>query len=265
MRLLLVQRVLVEQWKVVDAAAAFGVSERTVYRWLARWRGGDRRLLDRSSAPRRVPRRTPRPVEALIERLRRLRMTSTRIAVELEMAVSTVGAVLRRLGLQRLSRLEPPEPPNRYERRRPGELLHLDIKKLGRFLRPGHRVRGRSAPGVYAGPDAGWESIHIAIDDFSRVAYVEILDDERGTTCAGFLERAIAWFAQRAVRVERVLTDNGAGYVSSSSPMRLGASAMSGKSTARLGWRTWRRPSTTARTTSSATLSFETSTSSCRR
>ena len=139
-------------------------------------------------------------------------MTSTRIAVELEMAVSTVGAVLRRLGLQRLSRLEPPEPPNRYERRRPGELLHLDIKKLGRFLRPGHRVRGRSAPGVYAGPDAGWESIHIAIDDFSRVAYVEILDDERGTTCAGFLERAIAWFAQRAVRVERVLTDNGAGY-----------------------------------------------------
>jgi transposase InsO family protein len=212
MRVLLVRRVVEEHWKIVDVAAAFGISERTVYRWLARWRAGDRQLRDRSSAPKRVPRRTPRAVEALIERLRRLRMTSTRIAAELEMAVSTVGAVLRRLGLNRLSRLEPPEPPNRYERRRAGELIHLDIKKLGRFLRPGHRVRGRGAPGVYAGPDAGWECVHVAIDDYSRVAYVEILDDEKGPTCAGFLERAIAWFHQRSVRVERVMTDNGAGY-----------------------------------------------------
>lgn len=211
-RLLLVRRVFEEHWKIVDVAAAMGISERTVYRWLARWRAGDRELLDRSSAPKRVPRRTPAAVEALIEQLRRLRLTSTRIAAELEMAVSTVGAVLKRLGLNRLSRLEPPEPPNRYERRRPGELIHLDVKKLGRFHRPGHRVRGRAAKGVWAGPPAGWECVHVAIDDYSRVAYVEILNDERGETCAGFLARAIAWFKQRAVRVERVLTDNGSGY-----------------------------------------------------
>lgn len=110
-RVLLVRRVLEERWKVAEAAAAFGISERTVYRWLARWRAGDRRLLDRSSAPKRVPRRTPARLVALIDQLRRLGMTSTRIAAELEMAVSTVGAVLRRLGLHRLSRLEPPEPP----------------------------------------------------------------------------------------------------------------------------------------------------------
>jgi transposase InsO family protein len=160
----------------------------------------------------RVPRRTPARLVALIEQLRRLRMTSTRIAAELKMAVSTVGAVLRRLGLHRLSRLEPPEPPNRYERRRPGELLHLDIKKLGRFHRAGHRVTGRAAPGAHAGRGQGWDRMHVAIDDYSRVAYVEILEDERGETCAAFLTRAIAWFAERGVRVERVLTDNGSGY-----------------------------------------------------
>jgi transposase InsO family protein len=209
MRVLLVQRVLDERWKIADAAAAFAISERTVYRWLARWRTGDRELGDRSSAPKRVPRRTPAAVEALIEQLRRLRMTSTRIAAELRMAVSTVGAVLERLGLNRLSRLEPPEPPNRYERRRPGELVHLDIKKLGRFNTPGHRVTGR---GHGRNHRAGWEFCHVAIDDYSRVAYVEILDDERAQTCIVFLERAVAWFAERAVRVERVLSDNGSGY-----------------------------------------------------
>ncbi len=212
-RRLLVARVLEQQWKVADAAAAFGISERTAYRWLARWRGGDVRLFDRSSAPKRVPRRTPRAVEALIERLRRLRLTSTRIAAELHMAVSTVGAVLRRLGLHRLSRLEPPEPPNRYERRRPGELVHLDIKKLGRFDRPGHRVTGRAVPGAHTGAGRhGWDYVHVAVDDYSRVAYVEILDDERASTCIAFLERALRWFADRAVRVERILTDNGSGY-----------------------------------------------------
>ena len=214
MRLLLVERVLEERWKVADVAAAQGVSERTAYRWLARWRAGDRELLDHSSAPKRVPRRTPAAVETLIERLRRLRFTSTRIAAELQMAVSTVGAVLRRLGLNRLSRLEPPEPPNRYERRHPGELVHLDIKKLSRFVRPGHRVTGRGVPGSRGQLGQGWELVHIAIDDYSRVAYVEILHDERGETCAGFLERATAWFAQRGVRTQRILTDNGSGYCS---------------------------------------------------
>ncbi len=208
-RVLLVQRVLEGGWRIADAAQAQGVSVRTAYRWVARWRAGDRELVDRSSAPRRVPRRTPRAVEALIERLRRLRMTSTRIAAELQMAVSTVGAVLARLGLNRLSRLEPPEPPNRYERRRPGELVHLDIKKLGRFQRPGHRVQGRGRGRSYR---AGWEFVHVAVDDYSRVAYVEILADERATTCIEFLERALRWFAEHAVRVEGVISDNGSGY-----------------------------------------------------
>jgi transposase InsO family protein len=212
-RLLLVRRVLEEHWRIADVAVAFGISERTAYRWLARWRAGDRRLLDRSSAPKRVPRRTPRMVEALIEQLRRLRFTSTRIAAELEMAVSTVGAVLSRLGLNRLSRLEPPEPPNRYERRRPGELVDLDIKKLGRFHRPGHRVTGRAQPGAHADRGHGWDRVHVAIDDYSRVAYVEILNDERAETCASFLDRAVDWFRQRSVRVERVITDNGSGYL----------------------------------------------------
>jgi transposase InsO family protein len=211
-RLLLVRRVLEERWKVADVAAAQGVSERTVYRWLARWRAGDHRLFDHSSAPKRVPRRTSRVVEALIEQLRRLRMTSTRIAAELQMAVSTVGAVLKRLGLNRLSRLDPPEPPNRYERRRPGELVHLDIKKLGRFVRPGHRVTGRSAPGATAQDGHGWEFVHVAVDDYSRVAYVEILDDERKATAIGFLERMVAWFTDRGITVSEILSDNGACY-----------------------------------------------------
>jgi transposase InsO family protein len=212
-RLLLVRRVLEERWKVADVAAAFGISERTVYRWLARWRAGDGQLLDRSSAPRRVPRRTSRTIEVLIERLRRLRMTSTRIAAELQMAVSTVGAVLARLGLNRLSRLTPPEPPNRYERRRAGELVHLDIKKLGRFRRPGHRVTGRAVQGAHTDAGVmGWEFVHVAVDDYSRVAYVEILADERATTCISFLERAVAWFADRSVPIEQIMSDNGSGY-----------------------------------------------------
>jgi transposase InsO family protein len=212
-RLLLVQRVRQEHWKVADVAGALGVSERTVYRWLARWRDGDRVLGDRSSAPRRVPRRTPRTLERLIEQLRRLRMTSTRIAAELHLAVSTVGAVLKRLGLNRLSRLGPPEPPNRYERRRPGELVHLDIKKLARFVRPGHRVTGRDAPGALSQTGHGYEFVHVGVDDYSRVAYVEILDDERASTAIGFLERLRAWFAARGIIITEVLSDNGSCYV----------------------------------------------------
>jgi transposase InsO family protein len=211
-RRLLVARVLEEHWKVADVAAAFGISERTVYRWLARRRRGDVQLLDRSSAPKRVPRRTPRSVEALIERLRRLRFTSTRIAADLRMAVSTVGAVLARLGLNRLSRLEPPEPPNRYERRSPGELVHLDVKKLGRFHRPGHRVTGRRVPG-WRSQGAGWDFVHVAVDDHTRVAYVEILDDERKASAIGFLERMVVWFADKGVNVRAVMTDNGSCYI----------------------------------------------------
>jgi transposase InsO family protein len=123
-----------------------------------------------------------------------------------------VGAVLTRLGLHRLSRLEPLEPPNRYCRRHPGELIHLDIKKLGKFRRPGHRMTGRAAKGSRSQLGAGWECCHVAIDDTSRVAYVEILPNETAKTCVAFLERAIAWFASRGVIVQRIMTDNGSGY-----------------------------------------------------
>jgi transposase InsO family protein len=213
-RRLLVARILDEGWTYEDAAEAFGVHERTAYRWVRRWRDGDHVLDDHSSAPTSVPGRTPPKVETLIEQLRRTRMTAPKIAAALRMAVSTVCAVLARLGLNRLSRLEPPEPPNRYVRRRPGELIHVDIKKLGRFVRPGHRVTGRTAKGAAGRRGQGWDFVHVAVDDYSRVAYVEILADERGPTAVGFLRRAVEWFAGLGVRVRRVMSDNGSCYIS---------------------------------------------------
>lgn len=211
-RELMCRRVRDEGWTVAEAAEAAGCAERTCYRWLARYDAGDT-MQDRSSAPHRVPGRTPPETEALIERLRRLRWTSTRIAAELGLATSTVCAVLKRLDLHRLSRLEPPEPPNRYCRRHPGELIHVDIKKLGRFDRPGLPAHRRQ--GGYRSPRrAGWEYCHVAVDDTSRLAYVEILPNETGATCAEFLRRAVAWFATQGVIVERVMTDNGPGYKS---------------------------------------------------
>jgi transposase InsO family protein len=128
------------------------------------------------------------------------------------MAVSTVGAVLKRVGLHRLSRLEPPEPPNRYCRRHPGELIHIDIKRLSRFGRPGHRMTGRAQAGKRPTVSMGFEYCHVAVDDTSRVAYVEILPNQTAKTCVGFLERAIAWFAALGVTVQRIMTDNGPGY-----------------------------------------------------
>jgi transposase InsO family protein len=210
-RALMCRRVRHQGWKVTDAAAAAGCSERTCYRWLARYDAGEA-LLDRSSAPRSVPGRTPAQVVAVIEKLRRSRLTSTRIAAELNMATSTVCAVLARLGLNRLSRLEPPEPANRYCRRHPGELVHIDVKKLGRFNQPGHRATGRG-PGHYNNKP-GWEAVHVCVDDTTRLAYVEVLPDERGDTSVAFLARAIAWFGQHGVVVQRVMTDNGAPYKS---------------------------------------------------
>jgi transposase InsO family protein len=207
---LLCERVDLDGWTVAEAAEAAGCSERTAYRWLARSRNNEP-MTDRSSAPHQVANRTDDDTVAAIEQLRRLHWTSTRIAAELQMATSTVCAVLKRLGLQRRWRLAPPEPPNRYCRRHPGELIHIDIKKLGRFKRPGHRVTGR-AKGYKANYKAGWEYVHIAIDDTSRLAYLEILADEKGATCVAFLERAIAFFADHGVTVQRVMTDNGTGY-----------------------------------------------------
>ena len=213
-RTLMCDRVRIEGWTVRAAATAAGCSERTTYRWLVRYDAGED-LFDRSSAPRSVPGRTPPEVEATIERLRRLRWTSTRIAAELEMATSTVCAVLKRIGLNRLSRLEPPEPPNRYCRRHPGELIHVDIKRLGRFDQPGLPAHLRRAGYRRGGAGRnGYDYCHVAIDDTSRVAYVEILDDQTGPTCAAFLRRAVAWFAAHGVIVQRVMTDNGSGYLS---------------------------------------------------
>ena len=210
-RTLMCQRVREQGWSPRAAAEAAGCSERTCYRWLARYDAGEA-LRDRSSAPRSVPGRTSRRLEALIEALRRQRWTSTRIAARLQMATSTVCAVLARLGLNRLSRLEPPEPANRYCRRHPGELVHIDVKKLGRFGQPGHRVTGRG-PGHYNNKP-GWEAVHVCVDDTTRLAYVEVLPDEKGDTSVGFLARAVAWFAQHGVAVHRVMTDNGAPYKS---------------------------------------------------
>jgi transposase InsO family protein len=147
----------------------------------------------------------------MVEQLRRLRMTSTQIAVQLGMALSTVTAVLARLGLHRLSRLAPAEPPNRYERRHPGELLHVDVKKLARIARPGHRVHGDRRTRVRG---VGWEYVQVCVDDATRLAYVEVLEDETAVSATAFLGRAVHHFQSRGVRVQAVLTDNGSPYVS---------------------------------------------------
>jgi transposase len=220
-RKLLVERIESKTWSLRAAAEAAGVSERTAYRWLKRWREeGERGVLDRSCAPHSIPHRTPADRVAAIEALRRLRMTAAEIAEILAMALSTVSAVLKRIGLGKRSRLSPPEPANRYERKRPGELVHLDIKKLGRIsaLGAGHRMTGNRASQLQATVDGkqrrvtGWEFVHVAVDDATRLAYAEVLADERGPTAAGFLRRAVAWFESFGIDVERVLSDNGACY-----------------------------------------------------
>ncbi len=210
-RKLLVSRIEEEGWSLVAAAEAAGVSERSARKWLSRWRTeGEAGLLDRSSAPKRIPHRTPERVVEAILALRRLRMTAAEIAEALGLALSTVSLWLRRRGLGKRSALAPPEPPNRYERSRPGELIHVDVKKLGRFGVAGKRQLGKR----HASRGFGWECCHVCVDDATRLAYVEVLPDERGETAVGFLHRALAWFAERGVTVERVMTDNGSPYVS---------------------------------------------------
>jgi transposase InsO family protein len=218
----MVRRVVDEGWSLTEAAEAAEVSERTCSKWVGRYRAeGEAGLSDRSSAPRSIPHRTPADRIEAIAALRRLRMTGAEIADCLGMALSTVSAVLLRIGLGKLSRLEPPEPPNRYERARPGELIHVDVKKLGRILAAGHRVtstrasqkktrRARKRVGL-----AGWEFVHVCVDDATRLAYVEVLSDERATTAAGFLRRAVAFYRSHGIRVQRVMSDNGACYRSS--------------------------------------------------
>jgi transposase InsO family protein len=196
-------------------ADQFGIDRKTVRKWTKRRRDeGDAGLKDRTSRPKRSPMRTPDDWRWAIESLRRLRFTQERITKALGLKKSTVQRVCVALGLSKLSDLEPPVPENRYVRSRPGELVHVDTKKLGRFYRPGHRVTGdRTAQSRARG--IGWEFLHIAIDDATRLAYAEILRDELGTTCAAFLRRAALFFKRHGINhIERVMSDNGSGYIS---------------------------------------------------
>jgi transposase InsO family protein len=218
-RRLLIERVCEQQVPLAVAAEAVGISARTASKWVMRYRReGLAGLEDRSSAPRRVPARTGEQRVAAIAALRRLRMTAAEISELLEMPLSTVSAVLLRIGLGKRSRLEPLEPANRYQRERPGELIHIDIKKLGRIDRVGHRITGskssQNARGNWSGQRrvVGWEYLHVCVDDATRLAYAEMLPDEKGHTAAGFLRRAVAFYASHGIRVERVMTDNGSGY-----------------------------------------------------
>lgn len=209
-RALLVQRVLFENQSVREVSSALGVSRRTGYKWLARFRRqGWSGLQDRSSRPHRMPRRLDAKQVRQIERLRRRKLTGLEIAQVLRLAVSTVSLWLRRLGLGRLKVLEPRPPVVRYERKKPGELLHLDTKKLGRIHGVGHRIHGDRRARKRG---VGWEFLHVCIDDATRVAYAEVLPDEKAVTATAFLERALAWFADHDVLVERVMTDNGSCY-----------------------------------------------------
>jgi transposase InsO family protein len=213
----LVRRIVEEDWSLTKAAEVAEVSERTAAKWVERYRAeGEAGLLDRSSAPRQVHNRTPEDRIELIGVLRGLRMTAAEIAELLSMPHTTVSGILTRSGLGRLGRIGL-EPARRYERSRPGELVHIDVKKLGRIARPGHRVTGTRATKGYHRKryNQGWEFVHVCVDDATRLAYVEVLDDERALTAVGFLKRAVAFFAAHGVRVERVLTDNGNAYRSS--------------------------------------------------
>jgi transposase InsO family protein len=208
---LLVRRISDERWHIDDAAAAAGVSTRTAYKWLARFRSdGVAGLRDRSSRPRRMPRITPSEWQQQVVTLRREhRMPSPAISRQLRLPHSTVCRILQRAGISRIRDLDPPEPDNRYQRERPGELVHIDIKKLGKFEQAGKRVTGvqRRSARRY-----GWEYVHVCIDDATRIAYVEVLENELASTSVAFFERAMAWFASIGIRIERVMSDNGPGY-----------------------------------------------------
>lgn len=214
-RRLLVSRVIDSDWSIADASAAAGTTVKTGRKWVRRFEeDGEAGLLDRSSAPNVVANATPEGHIELIAALRRLRMTAETIAEIVGLAHSTVSGILQRLGLGSLAALEPRGPDNRYEKQRPGELIHIDVKKLGIIGRngPGHRATGKRKGNRTKG--AGWEFVHVCVDDCTRLAYVEVLADEKAVTAIGFLRRAVAHFAKFGVNVERVMTDNGSPYVS---------------------------------------------------
>ena len=210
-RILLVHRIQ-GGMPVTGAAEAAGISRRTAFKWKARYReAGEAALVDRSSRPRRMPRQAhPDRIEEVI-RLRRRRSTGPQIAARVGLSTATVARILARHGLSRLKSLEPKEPVVRYQRERPGELIHVDIKKLGRIGRVGHRIHGDRTTRVRG---IGWEFVHVAIDDASRLAYAEVLPNERSPSSTGFLRRSVAWFQSRGLRVQAVMSDNGSCYVS---------------------------------------------------
>jgi transposase InsO family protein len=217
----LARRVVDQGWTLTAAAEAAGISLRCARKWVGRYRAGDWQLRDRSSAPHRVANRTAPERVAVIVKLRHLRMTAGEIAETLAMPLSTVSVILRRHGVGKLGRLGL-EQPLRYERSRPGELVHIDVKKLGRIKGgAGKRVLGLgNSPYNTEYTDAagrvrntvGWEYVHVAVDDHSRLAYAEVLLDEKATTAAGFLGRAVAYYRRHGIQVEQILTDNGSCY-----------------------------------------------------
>jgi len=213
-RALLVDRILVHGLRIEEAAQAAGVSVRTAYKWLKRFQQeGAQGLADRSSRPHRCPHATPQGVVDQVLEQRRSRQTYRQIAEQLPVAPSTIARLLRRAGLHRLADLEPAAPENRYEHALPGQLLHLDIKRLARFRQPGHRVTGNrqiNSDGI------GWEYVHLAIDDHSRVAFGCIEPNEQGISACRALMQAVRYYRSLGVRFERVLTDNGACYRSRS-------------------------------------------------
>ncbi len=193
---------------------AVGVCPRTVRKWLKRYRAeGSAGLQDRSSRPRRLYRPTPQPVVARVEALRRQRLTGQAIAAEVGVSPATVSRILKRLGLNKLSALQPAEPVRRYEREHPGELIHIDIKKLGKFNRVGHRITG-DRTGQSNSRGIGWEFVHVCIDDASRIAFSTVMRNERKGCAVTFLKAAVAYYASLGVTVERVMTDNGSCYKS---------------------------------------------------
>ncbi len=196
-------------WSLTQAAEAAGVSDRRAREWRRRWEAGDRDLKDRSSVAQSIPNRTPASVEEAVCALRELRFSGVRIAEALGMPERTVRAVLARNGLQRLARLDADEPQNCYERPAPGELIHIDVKKLGRIGQEGHRIHGDRSRRTRG---AGWEFVHVCVDDCTRLAYVEVLANERTPTVVGFLQCAVAWLEDHGIEVQRLMTDNGSAY-----------------------------------------------------
>ena len=210
-RALLVERVLDEGWSVQEASLAAGVSRRTAYKWIKRFESeGQAGLFDRSSRPHSSPTATSPRKRRRFEQLRRRRWPLWRIASDQGCSIATVSRCMKRIGLSRLKSLEPAEPVVRYEREAPGELIHIDTKRLGRIKGVGHRITGDPSKNKNRG--IGWDAVHLAIDDHSRVAFAQVKTDETTHSCVEFLRETVAFYTSLGVHIESVMTDNGTGY-----------------------------------------------------